>query len=66
MDTTKEDRSKEISSRIDELDALLAKVIEPSPADNPRTIDEAEMNYFSDRREERRFLMEELNNLLKS
>ncbi len=57
------ERIKEIHRRVEELDALLAKYVEPTPADDPRTLTTAEMEYFSDTREERRLLLEELNSL---
>jgi hypothetical protein len=60
---TKEERQEEIHKRVEELDALLAKYIAPTPADNPRNVSQAQMDYFADRREERRLLLEELDRL---
>ena len=60
----KEERISEIYKRVEALEAMLAKHIAPTPADDPQTISTAEMEYFSDRREERRLLLEELDRLL--
>jgi len=62
----KEERVSEIYKRVEALEVILAKHIAPTPADDPQTISTAEMEYFSDRREERRLLLEELDHLLKS
>jgi hypothetical protein len=60
----KEERINQIQSRVDELDRLLARYVQPAPADNPQTVSSAEMDYWSDRREERRLLLEDLEKLL--
>jgi hypothetical protein len=60
----KEERITHIQNRVDELDGLLARYVQPAPADNPQTVSSAEMDYWSDRREERRLLLEELEKRL--
>lgn len=60
----KEQRINQINQRLDELDRLLAKQVQPSSADHPRTVSAAELDYWADRREERRLLQEELDQLL--
>ena len=62
----KEERISEIYKRVEALEAMLAKHIAPTPADDPQTISTGELEYFSDRREERKLLLEELDGLLKS
>jgi hypothetical protein len=61
----KEERINHIHQRVEELDRLLARFVQPEPADNPRTVNAAELDYFADRREERRLLLEELEGLLR-
>jgi len=63
---TKEERILELHQRIEALDVILAKHVQPTPADDPQTVSTGELEYFSDRREERRLLLEELDRLLKS
>jgi hypothetical protein len=62
----KEERITEIHQRVEQLDALLAKHVQGSPADDPQIISAAMLEFFSDRRDERRLLLEELDRLLKS
>lgn len=59
-----EERIAEIQSRVEELDKLLAKNIAYTSADNPSTQNFDAMQYFNDRREERRSLLAELEELL--
>jgi hypothetical protein len=61
----KEERINEIHRRIEELDILLAQYVEPTSADNPKVVNAGELEYWSDRRDERRLLLEELDTLLK-
>jgi hypothetical protein len=63
--TAKEDRIWEIHKRVEELDELLGGYAQGIPVDNPRTLSTEELNYWSDRREERRMLLEELEDLLR-
>ena len=60
----KEERINQIQCRVDELDRFLARYVQPAPADNPQTVNSAEVDYWPDRREERRLLLEELEELL--
>jgi hypothetical protein len=60
------DRIPEIDRRVGELDALLGKNVQNSIANdvnNPLLSSESEMQYWQDRREERRLLLEERQRL---
>jgi hypothetical protein len=59
-----EGRITTIQRRIEELDRLLATHVAPTSANDPRTQSVDEMQYFHDRREERRLLLAELEELL--
>jgi hypothetical protein len=61
-----EERIAGIHRRVEELDELLAKNIAYTPADNPSTQNFEAMQFFNDRREERRLLLAELEELLKN
>ena len=61
-----EERIAVIQGRVEELDRLLASHVVPTSANDPRTQSIAEMQYFHDRREERRLLLAELEELLKT
>lgn len=61
-----EERIRGIDSRVDELDALIGKNIQSTIANdvnNPALVSESELQYWADRREERRLLLEEKQRL---
>lgn len=64
--STNEDRKRDLHIRLEQLDALLAQHIAPHSADDPRIVGLDEMQYFSDRREEREFILKELEKLNKT
>ena len=64
--TETEERIGEINRRVEELDKLLAKDIAPTSANAPRTQSAEELQYFADRREERQFLLAELEEILRN
>jgi hypothetical protein len=63
---TREERKKELYTRLEQLDTLLGKHIEPHPADAPQIVGEAQLQYVADRREEREFILKELDELNKA
>ena len=58
-----EDRKRELHIRLEQLDALLAQHIAPRFANDPQLSGPAEMEYFSDIRKEREFVLKELEEL---
>jgi hypothetical protein len=60
-----EERINEIHRRVEELDVLPAQYVVPTSADNPKVVSAGELEYWSDRREERKLLLDELTDLLK-
>jgi len=56
----REERIREIDRRLSELDELLAKYIESTMSydmNNPRPISESELQFWTDRRQEREMLL---------
>ena len=55
-----EDRIREINGRLQELDELLAKYIDSTMAydmNNPRAMGESELQFWTDRKQEREMLL---------
>jgi hypothetical protein len=64
-----ENRVREIDRRLQELDELLAKYIEPTMAydmNNPHLMGESELQFWTDRRREREMLLALRDRLTKS
>lgn len=61
-----EERIREIDNRVEELDALIGKNIQNTIANDvnsPSVVSESELQYWADRREERRLLLQERQRL---